>query len=192
MAYADPFLDRTKILQTKGYGADAPARDRLQANAKEDYDFYRESFAPQTSELRRIGLGFGAGNQYDAIQSTLPTAGKMFDTGTATFERDRERLGLRDNAAAGSQRKRLGLARVLSQVDSANRASRGARDMREDAQNFGMDSYAQNAVGASGTLRSITGEDMDRDLQYKDAKGRAKSNQMAAGASLAMIAAMMI
>lgn len=177
----------------KAAGFDAPARDRLKLAATEDLDFYTRQFAPQTSELRRIGLGFGAGNQYEAIQNALPEAGRKFDAGAATFERDLERGGVRDDDAVASQRKRLSLARILSQVDSANRASGVARQNRQAAQEFGLDTYGSSASSAGSLLSAIASGDANRDLQYKDAKaGASAGKKQAIGTGLALAAALLI
>jgi hypothetical protein len=154
----------------------------------EDAQLYRELFAPEMMELRRIGLGMGAGNAYQAATSALGTAGRSFDSAISSFTRDRLRAGLAtDDASAASQQRRLSLQRIIQQVDAANRASRGAMDARRMAQTWGLQSFGDAASAGTGILRQIAQNEADREAQYQIAKAQAKQAGLRALTTMAGI-----
>lgn len=166
-------------------------RDALAGYAKEDQQTYNQTFMPELMHLREIGLGMGEGNVYDAAKRGVEGAGRTFDSTMGSYARDRERAGMRVDAATGaSQNRRLSLSRIISQVDAGNRASRGAKDAQRAAQDFGMQTYGDSVVGANQTLASIANSEADRDAQYRKAKADDKAGDLAAIGQIASMAAM--
>jgi len=154
---------------------------------------YNRELVKPLLDLRSIGLGMGEGNQYDAAGRGLETATRRADSTAGMFERDRMRAGIGvDTATAESRTKRLGLRRILSQVDAANRGAQGARDLTKQAQLVGSQLYGNAITNANASLAQIAGAETDRDAQYRGAKAADKAGDMQTLATVATIAAMFI
>jgi hypothetical protein len=168
-------------------------RDALAAYQQQDAEFYNRELVNPLLDLRSIGLGMGQGNQFDAAASGIATATRQADSAAGMFERDRMRTGLAvDPATSESRNRRLGLRRIISQVDAANRGAQGARDMTKQAQLVGTQLYGNAITNANASLSQIAGAETDRDAQYRQAQAADKAGDMQTLATIATIAAMFI
>lgn len=169
------------------------ARDALTSYQQDDSNFYQDNFVEPLLNLRSIGLGMGEGNEYDAANRGLETATRQANAAAGSFSRDQMRSGVaRDDSTAGSQGRRLGLRRVLAQVDAANRGAEGARDLQKQAQQAGTQLYGDAITNANSALTDIARNETDRDAQYQNAKAAKKAQGMQTLATVATVAAMFI
>lgn len=170
------------------FGRSAGA-DALAAGVEQDRDFYRDNFLQQSLDLRSIGLGRGAGNERTAALGARADSNRMSDVADSAYGRDVSRSGIAGDATQQASRKRrLSLSRVISEVDSANNASRGAKSMRQQAQTFGTQFYGDLVTDSNGALRDIAASEQDRESQYRDAKNGSSSGLMGlAGVAMAFI-----
>lgn len=168
-------------------------RDTLAGYQQQDAEFYNREFANPLLDLRSIGLGMGQGNQFDAAARGLEMATRQADSAAAMADRDTMRAGLAvDPATSASRGRRLGLRRILSQVDAANRGAQGARDLTKQAQLVGTQMYGDAITNANASLSQIAGAETDRDAQYRQAQADKKAQGMQTLATVATIAAMFI
>lgn len=157
--------------------------------------YYGSVFSPNVSALRNIALGVSgtAGNGYTQSQSAISDAGTAFDAGASGMERGYRATGLSpDSDTAASQKRRLGLARVLSQVDAGNRAVDTARENRESAQEWGSEFFVDRTTGGQKVLADVAKREQDRISQYRQAKANKKAGIMSTIGTVAAIAAMFI
>lgn len=165
----------------------------LAQNIEHDAALYRNAFAPQAERLRRIGLGFDEGNQYAAAQRSIEGAGRILSGANESLARDRIRMGRSvDASTSASQTRRLGLARVIAQVDAGNRAAQSARSTQRTAMEGGIQQYGDLAADSNASLSAIAKAEADREAQYRAAKAQKKSNNLAAIGTAAALALMFV
>lgn len=149
-------------------------QDLLATATQENRDFYRDNALGESLSLRAIGLGMGAGNQFTAASDALASSGRASTTAENQYARDMLRQGVSGDATQQQSRsKRLGLRRVLSSVDSANSASRGARANQRAAAAYGTQLYGDLTSDANAALTRIASAETDRENQLKGAKAGA-------------------
>jgi hypothetical protein len=150
-------------------------QDALAAGVEQDRQFYRDNFLQQSLDLRAIGLGIGAGNSRLAANNARADSSRMFDVAERAYARDVARSGTPGDATQQASRgRRLSLARVISEVDAANNASRGARAMRQQAQTFGTQFYGDLVTDSNSALTNIAAAEQDRETQYRNARDGSK------------------
>lgn len=153
--------------------------DALTAGIKEDRQFYQDNFLQPSLDLRAIGLGMGVGNTYNAANNARADSNRMSDVTEQAYGRDVARSGIAGDATQQASRKRrLSLSRVISGVDSANNASRGAKAAQKSAQAFGTSLYGDLVTDSNAALRDISSAETDREAQYRDAKSGSNSGLM--------------
>lgn len=182
------------MIPKPGMLAENAGSTAYQQGVAQDRDVYGRVFQPEALSLRAVGLGLrGSGsNVYEAAASGMATANRRFDSLSSSFDRDVFRSGRGTAEDVTRQKKRLGLARVIAQVEASNRAIRAADQRRTEAQTFGSQFYADSIVGANSMLSRIAGAETDRDVQYRAARQAAISGSLAlggtvTGATLSMI-----
>lgn len=153
-------------------------QEAYEAGLREDRSFYRDNFVQPTLDLRAIGLGMGAGNQFTAAADAQSRSQNMSDTAESAYSRDLERSGGISSDKQSSQQRRLGLGRIIASVDSSNRATANARALQSSAAAAGSQLYGDMTFDANQSLRAIAQAEMDRQQQYKDAEAAGKRNVM--------------
>jgi hypothetical protein len=149
-------------------------QDLLATTTQENRDFYRDNALDESLNLRAIGLGMGAGNQFTAAADGLARSNANSDTVAGQYSRDSLRTGVAgDGTQQASRSRRLGLRRVLSSVDSANGSSRNARAQQRAAAAYGTQLYGDLTTDANGALTSIARSEVERENQLKGAKAGA-------------------
>jgi hypothetical protein len=146
-----------------------------------DRQSYQRNFAPGALQLRRIALGMDEGNEYEQSVAAGKDSNRAFGSAQGQYERDLFRRGVSTNdGAASGQRKRLGLGRIIAQVDAQNGASRTARSNQQMAQTFGIQNYGELITNSNNILGNIAKSEVDRYAQWRGAN--AAGNSSAAGA----------
>ena len=147
---------------------------RLLARAGMDAQrLYSEKFQEDAQQLRRTALGLDAGSAVGRVRANIGLAGRDVDIASGAGERERRAVGVTANAA---DTRRVGLARVLAQVDAGNRTSEANVRRQEAAQQWGAQQWGNNATDAFQTLAGIARSENDRENQYRQARAQYRSN----------------
>ena len=135
---------------------------------------YGQDFAPLEQQLRATAFGANAGTVVQGTKDAVTQAGTDADISAAAYERERRALGV--GAPSASQSRRLGLSRVLAQVDAGNRSSDSAVSRQKAAQQWGAQQWGASAADAVSTLSGIAQSEYDRYNQYRRAKADRKAS----------------
>lgn len=143
---------------------------------------YQRSFAPAANSLRDMAL-----STYDQADTdkAMASAGRTYDASAGALERQQRGLGV---APVAGQEKRLSLRRILSQVDSGNRAIDGADERRSLAQMYSTDQYGDLMSNAGSIYGDIASQELNRKGQYRQAQAGRDSSVMGAVGTVAGIA----
>lgn len=135
----------------------------LLTGAESDVADYGARFAP----LARSIMGAGR-DPFAARDEAAGRVSTAFSTMPGMLERRRSGLGAAAGAdVAASEGRRTSLARAIANADAQTRAIRGNKDLRQQAQGFAFDAYADD-IGTSNKLAAgVAQSDTQRELDYQ-------------------------
>lgn len=177
----------TKTGNRKPFAKDRKAGTRAQESliSRRTND-YNNMFAPVSSGLRDVALG-----SFDqaAASDAGAQAGRTFDANVGAMEREQRGLGASQMAGQGE---RLGLRRVLAEVDAANRNYDAQDERRTMAQEASFDEYGSRMAAAGQIYGNIAEQEASRRAQHKQAKAAQRASIMQAVGTVASIAAIAV
>ncbi len=135
---------------------------------------YAENFLATERDIRATAYGTNAGTVVRDIREDADDAGTQADIAAGALGRERRALGLGEIST--STNRRLGLARVLAQVDAGNRSAEVAAGRQRAAQQWGLQQWGADTSDAVATLTQIAQSEQDRYAQYKKAKADRRAN----------------
>jgi hypothetical protein len=152
---------RKEIERTQG--------QRLLARAGMDIQRqYANNFMGLEHSITNTATGRDAGDALGRVQNAQDTAGRDADIASSAMDRERAALGI--GGVSQATTRRLGLSRVLAQVDAGNRTADANVGRQKAAQQYGAQQWGANATDAVNTLAQIAQSEADRYSQYRKAK----------------------
>lgn len=173
------FIDAARPF-SKSRNAGQTAMDALTMQRTQDYN---STFAPVAGGLRELAL-----SQYDegATLGEARLGGSSFDASIGAMGRERRGLGV--GGASANETKRLGLRRMLAEIDAGNNKIARDDESRAMAQDYMAGAYGDNMAGAGAIYGDIAKRELDRKAQYQMAQANRSSGLMSLAGTAAGIA----
>lgn len=147
-----PMPSSADVFDTKRKAATRALSDLITQRTNE----YNQYYAPLASSIRNDALYMDPTKVADEAGAM---SNKSFDASAGAIERQQRALGV---GPVAGQANRLGLRRVLAEVDARNNAMSAAKDRQRAAQEAATQQYSNDYATQGNILQSISGMELKR------------------------------